>query len=434
MNAPRRRAQPRRRPAPRRHLVTLVRTLLLFESAMYSAVTPILPHYVHTLHASTPAIGVLVAAYSAGLLPGALLGGWIAARVGVRRTTLVGLVAFGLAVGAFGFATDIVTLDLLRVVQGLFCGLIWGGGLTWVITVTPRERRGAVLGSVIGAATFGTLLGPLLGTAAVAAGTRPVFAAVGAISLALAWWTARHPEPRAVEGIVPRPGALRAQLAAVVRSGGLGLGTWVITLEAITFGAANALLPLRLSRFGASGVAIGATFLLASALSTVLSPTVGRLTDRHGPRLTMAVGLAAGAPLLAVVLVPHGALLLAVVSVIAFGAPLTACMIPAVALMTESAERAGVALVLATTLVNLAYAVGETIGAPAAAGLAQASGDAVPLLLVSALMGATLVGLLRRGRRFSRPPTPPTPPMHGPGVGDQPSTGSSVTSRATSAA
>ena len=116
-----------------------------------------------------------------------------------------------------------------------------------------------MLGSVIGAAIFGTLLGPLLGTLAVAAGTRVVFSVVGAISLGLAAWVREHREPARPEA---RP---RMQIAALVRSGGLGLGVWLITLEAIAIGATNTLIPLRLAGFGASSVAIGATFVLASA-------------------------------------------------------------------------------------------------------------------------------------------------------------------------
>jgi MFS family permease len=249
-----------------------------------------------------------------------------------------------------------------------------------------------VLGTVIGAATFGTLLGPLLGTIAVAVGTRPVFVAVGAIAFGLAAWTRTHPDPGACDAVAPPPGAIRAAL----RSGTLGLGTWLITLEAITFGATNALLPLRLSQFGASGFAIGATFVLASAVSTVLSPIVGRVTDRRGARRPLTWGLAGGAVLLASLAFPQSALLLAVLSVIALGVPLTAYAIPAVSMMTTSAERAGVALVLVTTLINLAYAAGETIGAPAAAGLAQATSDTVPILLVAAMMLVSVRAVLRR--------------------------------------
>ena len=81
--------------------------LLGFESSLYSAVTPVLPHYAHTLHASKTALGLLSAAYPAGLIPGSLLGGWLASRAGVRRTTLTGLIVFGLAVAGFGFAGNL---------------------------------------------------------------------------------------------------------------------------------------------------------------------------------------------------------------------------------------------------------------------------------------------------------------------------------------
>ncbi|MGI9183598.1 MAG: MFS transporter [Solirubrobacteraceae bacterium] len=383
--------------------IALVRVLLLFEASLYAAVTPVLPHYAHTLGASKPAVGVLAAAYSAGVIPGSLLGGWLAARVGVRRTTLVGLIVFAGAVGAFGFATDLVALDILRVIQGVACGSIWAGALTWAIAVAPRERRGAVMGSVIGAAIFGTLLGPLLGVFAVTVGTAPVFSAVGAISLGLALWVRRHPEPAVREA---EAGPARAPVATLLGSRGLRLGTWLVVLEAMTIGATSALLPLRLSHLGASGLAIGATFLLASALSAALASLVGRTTDRHGAARPMALGLLTSAVLIALLPVPHSWPATAALSVIVLGGPLTGLMIPAVSLMTDSAERAGLALVLVTTIINLGYAIGETIGAPAAASLSSATSDAVPLLGLSVAMLLSLrwVRATRRAAASSSPP------------------------------
>ena len=409
-------------PHPQASLVSLVAMLLAFESSLYSAVTPVLPHYAHTLHASKPALGLLSAAYPAGLIPGALLGGWLASRVGVRRTTLAGLVFFGIAVAAFGFAGDLVALDALRAAQGLFCGLIWGGGLTWLIAASPPERRGATIGAAIAAATFGTLIGPLLGTAAVTIGTRPVFCALGVVSLGLAARAKRHPAPprHAAQSTERRP------LRAVLRTAGLPLGTWLITLEAMTIGATNVLIPLRLSRLGASGVAIGATFVAAAALSSVLSPIVGRVSDRRGARLLLVAGLGASAVLVSTLVLPHTATALAPLTAVALGGPLAAYMIPAVSMMTVSAEAAGVALIVVTTLGNLAYALGETIGAPVAAGLSQATSDAVPILLLAVLMLATLWPVSRL--RGAQPGATREPSAA------QPSTGSSVTSRATSAA
>ncbi|HEX8959317.1 MAG TPA: MFS transporter [Solirubrobacterales bacterium] len=373
-------------------LLRLIKGLLLFESVLYSAVTPILPRYAHELHASKSAIGVLAAAYAAGLVPGSLLAGWLAARVGVRRTTVAGLTAFAVATVAFGFAGSLFALDALRALQGVSCGLIWGGALTWVIAASPRERRGALLGAVMAAAIFGTLIGPLLGTVAVAAGTRLTFALVGAISLALAVRVLAYPEPPAAAPSTSTP------LAKVLRNRGLMLGAGLMVLGAATIGAGNALIPLRMSHFGASSLAIGITFFLASGASTLIAPVSGRLSDRAGVTTPMTGGLIAGALLLVLLPLPQSALLLAVLAVLALGGPLTAWTIPAASLITHAAEEAGIALAVATMVFNLAYAVGETIGAPAAAGLAQVSSDAVPFFVLAGLMLLTLRPVLRRTR------------------------------------
>jgi MFS family permease len=379
------------RQDPARGTVVLVRVLLLFESAMYSAVTPVLPHYAHVLGASKPAVGVLTAAYPAGIVPGSLVGAWIAHRAGVRRTALIGLLLFAVSIAAFGFGTNLVVLDALRFVQGAGCGFIWGGGLTWVIAVAPRERRGAMIGSVIGAAIFGTLLGPILGTLAVTLGTRPVFAVVGAIALVLAVWTARHPEPA--------PEAAGAEtstpLRDVLRSPHIRLGSWLILVEAATIGATSALLPLRLSRFGADNVVVGGVFLVASLMSMLVSGPIGRTVDRRGPRTLLCAGLALTAILMALLPLPRSAALLAVVSTVALGGPLTLYTIPALTVMTDAAERLGIPLAVATMILNLAWAFGEVIGAPAAANLSQATSDAVPLLALSAIMVLTLRPVLK---------------------------------------
>jgi MFS family permease len=378
--------------SPERRTVVLIRVLLLFEAAMYSAVTPVLPHYAHELHASKPAVGVLAASYPAGMIPGSLLGAWVATRAGVRRTTLIGLLLFAVSIAAFGFATDIVTLDALRFVQGAGCGFIWGGGLTWVIAVAPRERRGTVLGSVIGAAIFGTLLGPILGTLAVTVGTRPVFALVGAVSIGLAAWTVRHPEPPApADAAEPAATPVRA----VLTNRHILVASWLILLEAATLGATGTLLPLRLARFGASGVLIGATFLAASLISMMVAGPIGRGVDRRGPGALVCLGLTLTAGLLALLTLPQSAVLLAVLSVIALGGPLTLYTIPSITVITAATERVGIPLAVASLMLNLAWAVGETVGAPAAANLSQATSDAVPLLALAAIMVITLRPVIR---------------------------------------
>ena len=122
-------------------------------------------------------------------------------------------------------------------------------------------------------------------------------------------------------------------------------------------GATTTLLPLRLSHLGASGVAIGVTFVLASLIATITSPQIGRLVDRRGPRLPIALALLVTALLIAALPLPASALGLAVLTVIALGGPSTGLMIPSMSVITDTAERLGVAIALATMVVNLAWAV-----------------------------------------------------------------------------
>jgi MFS family permease len=241
----------------------------------------------------------------------------------------------------------------------------------------------------------------VLGTLAVGIGTELVFSLVGAVSLGLAAWTLGHSEPPPAES-----GGNRTPVRALLANPRIMLGSWLILLEACTIGATGTLLPLRLSRFGASGVAIGVIFLLTALASTLLATPIGRLVDRRGAGVPLYAGLTMTAVLLALLPLPQSALLLGVVSVVALGGPLTAYTIPAMSVITESAERAGIALAVATMALNLAWATGETIGAPAAASLSQATSDAVPLLLLAAIMVLTLIPV-RRARLTRESAAPP---------------------------
>jgi MFS family permease len=130
-------------------------------------------------------------------------------------------------------------------------------------------------------------------------------------------------------------------------------------------------------------------------MSMAVSTPIGRAVDRRGAGVPLCVGLTLTAILMAVLPLPHSWVLLAIVSVIALGGPLTAYTIPALTVMTDSAEKLGIPLAVATMMLNLAWATGEVVGAPAAANLSQATSDAVPLLALSAIMVLTLRPVIR---------------------------------------
>ena len=237
-----------------------------------------LPHYAHVFGASKPAIGVLAAAYPAGMLPGSLIGWWIATRAGVRRTTVVGLLLFTAAIVAFGFGSSLAVLDALRFVQGIACGCIWGGGLAWVIAIAPRGRRGEILGSVLASAIFGTLIGTdarHAGGGGRDAGGVRVRRRSGA--------RADRMDARVTPSRLPPALGAGAPLRALARSPRLVLGFWLILLEAARSERSAPCFRSACRDFGASGVAIGVTFVLASLREHVrVDPAVGRVIDRRG--------------------------------------------------------------------------------------------------------------------------------------------------------
>src|SRR5262245_47628187 len=113
-----------------RRLLILASTMIFLDVVFFSAIAPLLPEYADDLGLSDAQAGILSAAYAAGTLLAALPGGWIASQVGPRKTTIVGLTLLGVSSLAFGFAEQIVLLDLARFCQGVAGALVWSGALT----------------------------------------------------------------------------------------------------------------------------------------------------------------------------------------------------------------------------------------------------------------------------------------------------------------
>ncbi len=67
---------------------------------------------------------------------------------------------------------------------------------------------------------------------------------------------------------------------------------------------------------------------------------------------------------------------------------------PAMALLSDAAERIGLAQGLAFGLMNAAWGGGNALGPPIGGALADAGGDALPYSLAALLCAATLVFLL----------------------------------------
>src|SRR5438093_557940 len=179
-----------------RRLLLLVGAIVFVDTMFFAALTPLLPHYVHTLGLSKAGAGVLQAMYPAGALLAGIPSGMAAARFGVKPTVLTGLLLLAATTVAFGLADSAWALDTARFVQGASSAFSWTGGLAWLVAAAPAGGRGRLIGSAFGVAIAGAMFGPVLGAVASYTGTAAAFAVVAGLALVLAaaaWATTSAP-------------------------------------------------------------------------------------------------------------------------------------------------------------------------------------------------------------------------------------------------
>jgi predicted MFS family arabinose efflux permease len=377
-------------PAPHlRRLTLLVGAIVLVDTMFFAAIGPLLPEYADRLDLSKSTAGVLSASYAMGAVVGSLPAGWLAARWGVRPTVLLGLGVLAVSSVVFGFADSVWLLDVARFAQGAGGGGLWAGGLAWLIAAAPRDRRAELMGSALGAAIFGALLGPALGSLASVAGTEATFAGVAVVAALLAALAVRTPAPPAGDQHDPR------RLGRAARSNLVRAGMWLIVVPSLGFGVIGVLGPLRLDELGASAVAIGAVFLVAAGFETVISPLAGRLADRRGKVWVARIGLSVATVLTLLVPLAGAAWLLAILIVIASPSYGT-LWVPGMALISDGAENVGLDQGFAFAIFNMAWATAQIAGSAGGATVAQATSDGVAYGIIAALCAATLAAVSRR--------------------------------------
>jgi MFS family permease len=380
-----------------RRLLVLVGAIVLVDTMFFAALTPLLPHYAHSLHLSKAGTGVLAAMYPIGAFVAAIPGGIVAARFGVKPTVLCGLLLLAVTTTAFGLAQTVWELDLARFVQGVSSAFSWTGALAWLVAAAPPRRRGQLIGSAFGAAIAGALFGPVLGMVASFIGAGWTFGGVAALALVLAGAAAITPAAAPGE---PQP--LRELFRALtVRK--IQIAIWLCLVPALLFGNLGVLAPLRLSQLGWGAAAVGATYLVMAGIEAAWAPVLGRASDRYGRFLPLRSALLASVIVTAVLPWPERAWLLAAV-VICAGFAFGSFWTPAMSMLTDEAELRGLDYGYAFALVNIAWAPGQAGGAAIGGALAAATSDAVPYLVLSVFCLGTLFALAR----YREAPVPST--------------------------
>jgi MFS family permease len=361
-----------------RRLLVLVGAIVLVDTMFFTALTPLLPHYVDELDLGKGGAGLLQAMYPLGALLAAIPGGMAAARFGVKPTVLIGLSLLALTTVAFGLATSVWALDLARFIQGVSSAFSWTGALAWLVAASPPGRRGQLIGSAFGAAIAGALFGPVLGAVASFTGTGAAFGAVAGLAVVLgvaAWRTpsATPEEPQPVRMLFRSLGVRRIQIPM-----------WLCLLPALLFGNLSVLAPLRLSDLGWGAAAVGATYLVMAGIEAAWAPILGRASDHYGRLPPLRAALLASAVVTLLLPWPDDAWLLALV-IVAAGFAFGSFWTPAMSMITDEAEVAGLDYGYAFALVNIAWAPGQAGGAAIGGAVASVTSDAVAYLGLAAV-------------------------------------------------
>ncbi len=256
---------------------------------------PLLPAFVtRTLGGGALALGILDGVADAMSAAFKLLSGYLAERPRLRGPLIVA--GYGIAaavrplVAMAGAAWHVIGL---RAVDRLGKGVRTAPRDVMIADVAAEEIRGRAFGVHRGADHVGAIVGPLLATALLAGGlaVRQVFwvaAIPGALAVLLAWLAVRSAAKG--QGQADARAASSAAGVPVERTAPGFLPLVIVLAVAALLRAPETLLILRAQDLG---VTLGSVPLLWAGLHVVRSAASypgGVLTDRWGPRRTLAVG------------------------------------------------------------------------------------------------------------------------------------------------
>lgn len=313
------------------------------------------------------AMGGLAAAFAVGIISISIPAGKLVERFGAKAVLFAALLGYATSVTAFPFLTTTTELTIARFFDGAFSAGIWVSAETALLARADKENKAFVMSLYAMSIAIGYVVGPLLATVVVKAGTRAVFVTSGVLALSaalvvLAFFGATG-HARDVAHDAEADEAPSPTLAVLWK-------TKTACLATFSYGyfQASVVLYLPLFLIGAKHVPAARTILVTAffAAGMLLSSAfVSRLGDRFGHLLVMTILGAIGAAMVAsfVFLDAFAAMC---VAVFVAGATLGSISPLSLALQGVAVPRQD--LGRANALYNAAYAAGM-LGGPPVSGL-----------------------------------------------------------------
>jgi EmrB/QacA subfamily drug resistance transporter len=388
-----------------------------------------LPSIQKDLGASLSALEWTINAYTLAIAVLLVTAGRLGDILGRRKAFLFGVSVFALSSATAGFAPNDTSLVISRAVQGVGAAFMMPATLSIVTNAFPPAERGRAIGTWAGVSALALALGPVLGgllTEQVS--WRAIFflnlpvAALGiVVALAAVRESRDETAPRSVDyaGVAALMVGIGGLVLALIEGNAWGwssarvlglLALSALGLIAFTFAERRVRFPMvqfaffRSRQFvGTNGIAFvvsftmlamfffmalymqnilgysplqaGVRFLPSTVVIIVIAPIAGRLTDRIGARLPIAVGLT----LVAIALYLQSRVtvdtaysyLLPTFSLMGIGIGLTISPMSTAAMNAVAEAKAGVA----SGILSMSRMVGGTFGVAAVGALFQHLSD-----------------------------------------------------------
>jgi len=272
------------------------------------ATQPILPLLREVFHAGTVEVSLTVTVAALGVAFSAPFAGLLADRIGRKRVIVWS--AFLLAICGLLAATsqDLATLIFWRFLQGVFTP----GVFSVTVAYINDEWAGQGVGAALSAYVSGTVLGGfscrfIAGLVASRWEWRWSFVVLGLLSLvgSIAVAVLLKPEQNSKRSALP-PNQFPAAVAAHLRNP-LLLATYLVgfcVLFSLVAIFTYVTFYLAAPPFHLEPAALGSIFFVY-LIGAAVNPIAGRLIDKHGPRVVLAVSIAAGVAGVALTFLPN---------------------------------------------------------------------------------------------------------------------------------
>ncbi|MDO5634352.1 MAG: MFS transporter [Micrococcus sp.] len=293
-----------RLPLPREIKVMVAAAFII--AIGFGLIAPLLPQYANSFNASATAVAAVVSAFGITRLLFAPASGRLTNRLGETPVYMVGVLIVAASMFLTAFAQNYTQLLIFRGLGGIGSTLFTVSAMAFLVRKSPPSIRGRVSGAYASAFLIGNIVGPMLGSMLAVFGFRMAFiiygcALVVAAGVVFVLLRDTRLADRAVQDARPSMDlreaySLPAYRAALVSFFSNGWATFGVRNSLMPLYAATAFTSATVLGFQIDGPLMAGLSLSLFAAGNVAAVTFSsRLSDKHGRKPLILIGLSTAA-------------------------------------------------------------------------------------------------------------------------------------------